>query len=141
MEGKGIDELKKLVDGWLQEMQEQKKMAMAKQQQEMDNNPLVMKNKLDMAKLQHQQVKDQGQLQVDIAKLKHDQNKVISDLKIANDSNQIAVLKAMTERFAKTVDLQIKKHDMKHRHLKEAVEVHHKVSMDKKHQGESKHAQ
>jgi hypothetical protein len=125
MEGKGIEQLKTLVDGWLKEYTQQKAMMM---QQQMQNNPQNIKAQVDMQKLQLDAQKNQAQFSIDMAKLKNDENKILADLKMAQDDNSVQALKAETERFSKMIDLQLEKHDMKHRHLKEAIEVHHKVN-------------
>ncbi len=128
MEGKGVEQLKELVEGWLQEMQQQKQMAMQAQQQEMQNNPVQMRNQIEMAKLQHQKEKDDKQFQIDMAKLEQEERKVLADVQISHDQNAVALVKAQTERFAKSVDLRIKDKDMHHRHYKERLETAHKIS-------------
>lgn len=131
MEGKGIDELKGMVDGWLKEMQQQKQMTMQAQQAEMQNNPAILKAKIDTQKLQQQAIKDEKQFQIDMARLQADQQKVMADIQISHDQNAVSLVKAQTERFAKSVDLEIKKHDTRHRHLKEAIETHHTINQPK----------
>jgi Phage P22-like portal protein len=126
MEGRGIEQLKKMVDGWLQELQQQKQMAMQQQQQEMQNNPAMMKVQNDRAKIQLDAQKHQGQLAVDMAKLKQDEMKVMADLQQNRETNMIQTLKSNTERFAKMIDLEIKKTDMHHRHRMD----HHDRIMD-----------
>jgi hypothetical protein len=123
MEGKGVEELKALTDEWLQEYQQQKQAAMQSEQQ----NPQAMKAQIDSAKLQHEQQKTQQQFQLDMARLEQDERKVIADLHIGQQSSAVQIVKAMTERFSKEVDLAMKDKDMQHRHLKEAIETHHKV--------------
>lgn len=135
MEGKGIEQLKKMVEGWLQEMQQQKQAAMQMQQQEMMNNPAVLKAQNDQAKLAFEQQKHQAQVQLDMAKLQQDQIKVLADLKSQQNTNLVQLVKANTERFAKEVELQIAHKDMRHRHMKEAVETHYKVSQPREHKG------
>lgn len=116
MEGKGIEQLKKMVDGWLQELQQQKQMAMQQQQQQMQNNPMMMKVQNDRAKLQLDAEKHQSRLAVDMAKLKQDEMKIMADLQQSHESSVIQTLKSNTERFAKLIDLEIKNRDMTHRH-------------------------
>lgn len=123
MEGKGIEELKSLTNEWVQQYEQEKQQAMQAQQQ----NPAAMKAQMDMAKLQQQGQKDQMNFQIDLAKLQHDQEKVMADLHLGKESANVQLVKAMTERFAKKVDLEIKTHDMHHRHAKESIETHHKV--------------
>ena len=133
MEGKGIEQLKALVDGWLQEMQQQKQLAQQQQQAEINNNPAVLKTQMEVVKLQHDAQKNERQFQVDMAKLQADERKVMADLKMTEDSNAVQLVKAMTERFSKQVDLEIKQKDMHHRHkmghldhIQKAIQTTHK---------------
>lgn len=146
MEGRGIEQLKQLVEGWMKEMQQQKQMAMQAQQAEMQNNPAVMKAKTDQAKLQLQASKQQQEFQTDMAKMQQDQQKLMADVKMSQDESQVRLIEAETERFSKSIELAIAhedmkhKHihdgisaalenkDMKHRHAKEAAEFHHMKS-------------
>jgi hypothetical protein len=139
IEIRGIDQLKMMVEDWQQELAKQKQMAMQQQQQEMQNNPMVIKNKIDMANLQQKQQESamkgkisEGQLQIDMMKLKQEQMKMLTDLAIAKDTSLTQRMKAETERFAKQIDLALQKKDMQHRHFKEAIEVHHKVTQPPK---------
>lgn len=132
MEGKGIDQLKTMVDGWLQQMQQEKKMMMDAKQQEMQNNPAVMKNQIEMQKLQHESVKDEKQFYLDMKKMELEEKKIMADIEISHDNNAVGLVKAQTERYAKNVDLEIKKHDTRHRHLKEAIETHHMINQPQK---------
>ncbi len=126
MEGKGIEQLKKMVDGWLKEMEQQKQMAMQTQQSEMQNNPVMIKAQVDMQKIQHEKVRDDKQFAVDMKELELKERKILADLKMDFDDNQIKKLKSETEIFAKEVDLELKHRDQGHRHTKEMIETHHK---------------
>lgn len=128
MEGKGIDQLKSMVDSWLKEMQQQKQQMMQQQQQESQNNPAMMKVQIESQKLQQDAAKNEKQFQIDMQKLSLEEKKIIADVQISHDSNAVDLVRAQTERFGKQVDLEISKHDMRHRHLKEAIETHHKVN-------------
>ena len=129
MEGKGVEQLKSLTDEWLQQYQQEKQQAMQAQQQ----NPAVMKAQTDMAKLQHEQQKAQTQFQLDMAKLQLDERKVLADLHLGQQSSQVQLVKAGTEQFAKKVDLELKHMDLKHKHIKEALETHHKIRQPHEH--------
>ncbi len=135
IEIRGIDQLKLMVDDWLQEQAKMKQMAMQNQQQEMQNNPLVMKNQIEMAKLQQKGQEMAVKTQLDFQKLQTDEKKLMSDIMISRDANMTQRIKAETERFSKQVDLAIKKRDMHHKHLKEAIEVHHTVTQPPKQEG------
>lgn len=123
MEGKGIEQLKDLTDEWLKEYQQQKQAAMQQQQQ----NPDAMKAQMEMAKIQQKGQIDNARLQLDMAKLQQDQQKVMADLHLGKQAADVQLVKAQTERFAKHVDLELQHRDMKHRHIKEALETHHKI--------------
>lgn len=123
MDGKGIEELKSLTGEWVQQYQQEKAQA----QQAAQQNPAAMKAQIDMAKMQQQQQKTQIDFQLDMAKLQQDEQKIIADLHLSKESANVQLVKALTERFSKQVDLQMKHVDMKHRHMKEAVETHHRI--------------
>ena len=123
MDGKGIEELKMLTHEWVQQYQQEKAQAQQAQQQ----NPAAMKAQVDMAKLQQQQQKSQMDFQLDMARLQQDQQKVMADLHLGKESANVQLVKALTEKFSKEVDLELKHHDQKHRHMKEAIETHHKI--------------
>ena len=121
MEGRGIEQLKKMVDEWTQELQQQKQMAAQMQQQQMMNNPLMMKEKNNQARLQLDSQKSQQQFMTDMAKLQQSERKILADLETQRSSNMIQALKSNTERFAKMIDLEMKQTDMKHRHRKDIL--------------------
>lgn len=128
MEGKGVEQLKSLVDDWLKQLEQQKQMAMQQQQQEMQNNPAVMKNKIDQQKLMLEAKKDQQDYIVEMEQLKIDEAKLVAELLAAKGQNEVQILKADTERYAKQIDLEIKHVDMQHRHAKETIETHHMIN-------------
>ncbi len=127
MEGKGIDELKGLVDEWMKEYQQQKEQAMKQQQQD----PAAIKAQVDMAKVQQQQQKNQQEYTLGMAKLQQNQQKMETDLHLGKQSSNVQIMKALTEKFAKQMDLKIKQQDMHHRHAKERIETHHKIKSQK----------
>lgn len=138
IEIRGIDQLKMMVEEWQEELAKQKQMAMQQQQEQMQNNPLVMRNNIEMAKLQQKQAESQSSLMLDFEKLKQSQMKILSDMAMSRDSNITQRIKAETERFAKQVDMAMKKKDLVHRHFKEAIDLHHKTTTSK-HQNRGMH--
>lgn len=137
IEIRGIDQLKMMVEDWQQELAKQKQIAMQQQQQQAQNNPIAMRNQIEMAKLQQKQQEtaqkgqiNQQQLGIDMQKLKQDQMKILSDMSIARDNSITQRIKAEAERFSKQVDLAMKKKDMAHRHFREAIETHHNVHIE-----------
>lgn len=135
MEGKGIEQLKQMVDGWLKEMQQQKQMMMQQQQQEAQNNPAMIKNQLTAQKLQLDAKKGQQDFMLEMKKLQQEDRKLAADMQMSRTDNMVEVIKANTERFSKQVDLQMKHRDMGHKHLKEAIETHHMVNQPRQQQG------
>jgi uncharacterized protein YeaO (DUF488 family) len=143
IEIRGIDQLKMMVEEWLQELAKQKQLAMQQQQQQAANNPIVMKNNIEMAKMQQKQQEttmkaqvSEKQFQLDMQRLKQDQMKVLSDISIAQENSITQRIKSEAERFSKQVDLalkhkdmDLKKKDMLHRHFKESIETHHDVHL------------
>ena len=134
MDGKGIEELKSLTGEWVQQYQQEKAQAQEAAQQ----NPQAMKAQIDMAKMQQQNQKTQMDFQIDMAKLQQDERKVLADLHLGKESANVQLVKALTEQFAKKVDLELKHQDMRHRHTKEAIETHHNLRQ-KNHGGHGKH--
>lgn len=119
MEGKGIEQLKQMVDGWLQELQQQKQMKMAEQQQAMQNNPEMIKMQLGKEKMAADMQKSQQQFQVDIAKLQSEHEKTIANLTRDREKNAVQMEKAKTERIVHHANLHLKTHDQLHRHSME----------------------
>lgn len=135
MEGKGIEQLKKMVDSWLQEMQQRKQMAMQQQQMEMQNNPNVMKNQMNMQKMMLDKDKHDKQFEIDMTRLRAEQEKVMLNLEKEREKNEVQREKSATERAVHFAELELKKHDQHHRHDKERHEtylkhkdIHHKHS-------------
>lgn len=129
MEFRGMDALKQEFDQWNQQ-QQMKQAQMAQQQMMM--NPAIMKNQIETQKLQQESQKSQMQFQIDLADLKHEQNRLIADIEQSQSEQQVQMIKAQTERFAKSVDLEIqhKKHNMAHkdqvhRHAIDTLNMHH----------------
>ena len=112
LEGKGVEQLKELTEEWLQEYQQEKQAAMQAQQQ----NPAMIKAQVDMAKVQQKGQVDQAKLQLDMAKLNQAQEKVMADLHLGQQSSNVQLVKAQTERFAKSADIKLKHMDISHKH-------------------------
>jgi hypothetical protein len=132
MEGRGVEQLKDMVEEWTKGLEQQKQMAMQQQQQEMQNNPAMLKLQQNQQKMMLDSKKAESQFTIDMAKLQQDEAKIIADLQQSKEANLVQIVKANTERFSKEMDVQLKKLDMQHRHSKEVVELHHKVNQPAK---------
>ena len=71
--------------------------------------------------------KNEAQFHVDMEKIKAEEMKVKAQIHMNENSSSVQLIKAMTEKFAKQTDLEIKRMDINHRHVKEAIELHHKI--------------
>lgn len=127
IEIRGIDQLKLMVDDWLQELAKEKQMAMEQAQQQGQNNPMVMKNQIEMAKIQQKGQEMQTKTMLDLQKLKQDQMKIVADVQNTKSSNIVQLIKAQTERFSKQIDMAMQRNDMTHRHAKERIELAHTI--------------
>lgn len=123
MDGKGIEELKSMTSEWVQQYQQEKQQAMQAQQQD----PNAMRVQVEMAKLEEQKTKNKIDYELGMAKIQAEHEKMQADLILGKESANVQLVKALTERFAKQVDLKLKHRDMEHRHVKESIEMHHKV--------------
>lgn len=126
MEGKGIEQLKSMVDEWQKEQEQMKQKAMQMQEQQAQANPAILKTQVEMAKLQQDGKKNEAQFHLDMEKIKVEREKIEADKIISAEQAHVQLVKAETERAVHLHDADLKSHDMSHRHLKEAVEVHHK---------------
>lgn len=131
MEGRGIEQLKQMVDGWQKEQEQMKQQAMQMQQQEMQNNPAQMRAQVDMQKLQQQAQKDKGQHMIDMAKLQLEREKLEIEREASERDAHVQLVKAQTEREVHHVESSMKHHNMTHQHLKEAIDLHHQHSQKK----------
>lgn len=132
VEGRGVEQLKSMVDSWQQEQEQMKQQAMQMQQQQAQNNPALLKNQVDMQKLQMESQKNEAQFAVDMEKIELEKHKTEAHIHMNETSASVQLVKAMTEKYAKHTDLEIKKMDIGHRHLKEAIEVHHMKTLKPK---------
>jgi hypothetical protein len=129
IEIRGIDQIKEMAKQWMEQMRQAKQQQM--QQQANMPNPEMMKAQISQQKLQHDQQKAQTQFMIDMEKLKQDERKVLMDAMQEKEKNQVQILKAQTERFARQVDLELKGRDQHHRHTKETIETHRKLNPSK----------
>lgn len=127
MEGKGIEQLKELTKEWTQEYEQQKQQAQQAAQQQSQQNPVAMKARLDMEKLAHEKEKDEAQFVLDMMKIKMEEQKVMASVHTAEQSASVQLVKAKTEQRVHELDAEVKRHDMAHRHLKEAIELGHRM--------------
>jgi len=128
VEGKGVEQLKSMVDEWQKQQEQMKQQAMQNQQQEMQNNPAMMKMKLESQKLMQDGVKDKAQHVVDMEKIAVEREKIAADKIITREQAHVQMVKAQTERAVHEADKNMKHYDMAHRHLHEAIELHHKTT-------------
>ena len=127
MEGKGIEQLKELTDEWVKEQQQQKQMAMQAQQQEMQNNPMMIKKEIEMAKLQQEKAKNEAQFAVDMEKIQAEKLKVDAQMHMNEQSSSVQLVKAMTERIRSSTEVKLKELDINHKHRHDYDKLAHEV--------------
>lgn len=132
MEGKGIEQLKAMTSDWVKQMEQEKQMAMQQQQQQqqmqMQNNPLVQRNQLMAQQLELANKKAENEFTVDLLRIKQDDQKVLAEMHDSLSNAETQRLKARAEVISHQIDANLKHQDQAHRHAKEAMEFHHKMS-------------
>jgi hypothetical protein len=126
MEGRGIEQLKSMVDDWQQEQAKQKEQEMQMQQQEMQNNPVAMKLKIETDKLQQQAQKDQAQFEVDMQKIALEKEKIAADMMINEQHAAVQLVRAQTERLVHKNEHELNSYDVMSKHLHNAFTAHNK---------------
>jgi hypothetical protein len=104
MDGRGIDQLKAMVDEWQQEMQQQKAQAMQMQQAEMQQNmqnPAAMRMQELQQKLQFEGQKAQMQHQVDLLNIQTENKKIAADLHMSEQKNRMDISRAAIDHHVK----------------------------------------
>ena len=132
LEGKGIEQLKSMVEEWQQQQAQEKQQMMQAQQQEAQNNPAMMKMQVEMQKLQYEKERDKAQFEVDMKKIHAEEVKAEAQLELGKTSAEVQIFKAITERKVHEIDAQVKTRDQAHKHIKDAFEFHHKVKTSNK---------
>lgn len=138
MEGRGIEQLKSMVQEWQQQQEKMKERAMSMQEQQAQQNPGAIKAQVDMQKIQMDAEKNKDQHQIDMAKLSLEKEKLHIEAKVAEDEVSVQLVKAMTEKFAKTTDLKIKELDTHHKHRHDYDKLSHEIRKHN-HERESLH--
>lgn len=125
---RGIDQIKMMAEEWMKELQQQQAQQQQAQQQQAQNNPMVIRNNIEMQKLQQREQENQQKFTVDMLELKQKEQKMMADLQQSRASGAVQMMKTQAENFHTQVDMEMKQQDMQHRHAKEVMEFHHKVS-------------
>jgi hypothetical protein len=115
IEIRGIDQLKQLYKDYQERQKQKQAIEMQQMQQNAQMNPIAMKNQLEMQKMQQNAQKNRSQFEIDMQKLKTDQMKALSDALISKQSNNVQMVKAATEKFAKEADIEIKRMESFHK--------------------------
>lgn len=88
----GSDRLKEAANQWLQQQRQQQQQAMQMQQQAMQNDPRMIKAKVDMQKVQRQSESDKIKSEIEVMRLQMEQQQQEFD-------NQIAIAKMANEKI------------------------------------------
>jgi len=129
VEIKGIDQIKEKATEWMKQM---KQMQQQQQQQASQMpNPAMMKMQIEQGKLQQasQKMSIDAQMQQMESQLKAFETRMKAQE--AQIHAQVQVKKANTELESHRIDAHLKIKDQEHRHLKEAIELHHNINQEK----------
>ena len=110
MEGKGIEELKKLTKEWTEELEQQR--AQAAQQV----SPEQQRNEIEAAKLEHEKQKTQQDFTIEVAKLNQDNEELRARMALSKQQAEIQMMKTLSETVRSNKDLTLKAADMSQRH-------------------------
>lgn len=135
MEFRGSDMLKERAQEFMEKMKQQEQMAMQQAQQQAQNNPETIRAQVEMQKLQHQNERLQVEAKIKEVELENERMKLLLETANSRNDNLVQIEKTKTERIAKAMELEMSHHDMRHRHAKEFIETHHKVTTEKPHHG------
>ena len=108
MEGKGLEMLKEQIDQFIDKREQMRQLEMERMKNEAQNSPQVMKQQLDMAKLQHdsQKLKQEGELE---------SHKLEIDLMDADLRHQAQIAKTEAEKYRSNADIAIKEIELRHK--------------------------
>lgn len=136
LEIKGQDELKQLAEEFMKEKAEQAQMQQKMQEQQMQNNPVLIKAQNERVKMQLDAQQDQVENQLKMAAISIDKQeadtnflKVLADMKNSDAELQAAETRADAEEARAAVDLAIKHVDVTHKHALKKEELSHKKQM------------
>ena len=143
MEGRGIEQLKQMADQWVQEYEQQKQMQMQMAQEQIQNNPHVLKAKTDreIAQLEAKTKEDEMHVKIFDAELRHEANmaKVKAEEARAEADKVIARIEAhqANRDMAHKHASEIAKH---HREHSKNIAAHHIAKQQHKHKQQGKKA-
>lgn len=132
MEIRGIDQLKDMANKFMQKLQQQAALQAKMAQQNMQNNPVVMKTQTEMAKIKQQQEEMQINASLKAAELANEQQanendrlKILAEIDDSHRDQLVQMDKHQTEKTRAAVDMAIAVTDMRHRHSTERERLHH----------------
>ncbi len=128
---RGIDQIKMMAEDWMKELQQQQQMQMQMQQEQAQNNPMVIRNNIELQKLQQKEQENRQRFTVDMLELKQKEQKMMADLEQSKVNGIVQMNKTQAENFSNQVDIALKEMDMRHKHAKDVLEFHHKVTQSK----------
>ncbi len=132
IEIRGIEQIKGMAKEWMQEVAQQKQMAMQAQQQAMQNNPAVMKAQIDKERLEHDKRKSESENRIDEQRIKAELMKVFADVQQTKANNVLKKDEIQLKREELQHKKKVEHKDMGHRHLSEALRLHHDITQARK---------
>lgn len=128
LEGRGIEQLKQMVEEWVRDLEQQKQMQMQAQQQESQFNPALIKLQLDAQRLEHEIKKDELGFQIEMMKMDMEKQHIAANMERDRENNMVQIAKLKTEREKEHAHVHLKGLDIHLKHqtkrAKEGSEHH-----------------
>jgi hypothetical protein len=142
LEIRGIDQLKDMAQGFMQQLAKQQKMQDQLQQQQMQqagqqNNPIMAKIQIEQQRLQQNAQQNAQENQLKTQEIQNDKDandnerlKIMMQAKQAGTDDMVQIDKANVEKMSKVADLELQQRDQTHRHTRELLELAHNVNKE-----------
>lgn len=128
---RNVEQLQQLAEQYI--IMKQKQMAEAAKNAQNQINPLQLK----MMEIQQKAKDSENQHTIDLIKAQNENVDIQLRGAQMHNENAVQMAKANAETINDATELELKKHDMRHRHLKEATETVHNIRQSKNNQTEA----
>ncbi len=140
IEIRGVDQIKQMSEEWMREVQQKQQQMMQMQQAQSQENPLMIRNQIEISKMHQEAEENRLRFELEKAKLAQSQAKLMAEIKTQDLNNAVKLEEVDVRRQQIEADVKLKHQDQHHRHGKEAVELHHRVHKeDRREHGSDTH--
>lgn len=123
MDGKGIEELKDLVEEWTQEQAEAQQQAAEMERQAIENDAANIRAKAAVEKVQLDAIKQQQDFSIDVAKLELEREKTTLNAELTEQSFELELMKILMDKKSseRTDAIAIVDMDKRHAHNRDML--------------------